>query len=172
MVVISVIKTVWGESSRGTRDLSLPDAGEQSVDQRTGLTLPERPGLAELGLRPFSNLEFGYRNRSVLAVTLASFIIGKPAPEDIEPFPDNGRMHAGQCMAKSRDNRAEPIRGMLDAIDEVMGVLSLEALVEREGLQAGETDDVRMLDAFGGHPVLAQKLRLDLCDLMQVENHG
>jgi hypothetical protein len=58
---------------------------------------------------------------------------------------------------------------MLDAIDQVMGVLALEALVEREGLQAGEADDVRMLDAFGGHAVLAQQLRADLCDLMQAK---
>ena len=75
-------------------------------------------------------------------------------------------------MAKGCDDGAEPVWGMLDAIDQVMGVLALEALVEREGLQGSEADDVRMLDEFGGHPVLAQKLRVDLCDLMQVENHG
>ena len=59
-------------------------------------------------------------------------------------------MRAGQRMAEGCDDDAEPVGGMFDAIDQVMGVLALEALVEREGLQASEADDVRMLDAFGG----------------------
>jgi hypothetical protein len=44
-------------------------------------------------------------------------------------------------MAKGCDDGAEPVWGMLDAIDQVVGVLALEALVEREGLQAGEADE-------------------------------
>jgi hypothetical protein len=134
---------------RGTRSTCpLPDAGEQPVDEITGLALPEHPGLAQFGLRPFTKLELGHRNRPVLAVALGRLVIGESAPqEDIESFPDDRRMRAGQRMAKGCDDGAEPVWGMLDAIDQVMGVLALEALVEREGLQAGEADDVRVLDA-------------------------
>ena len=39
----------------GTRSTCpLPDAGEQPVDEITGLALPEHPGLAEFRLRPFT----------------------------------------------------------------------------------------------------------------------
>ena len=58
-------------------------------------------------------------------------------------------MRAGQRMPKGSDDGAEPVWGMPDAVDQVMGVLALETLVEREGLQASEADDVRMLDECG-----------------------
>jgi len=68
----------------------LPDADEQPVDEVTGLALPEHPGLAQFGVRPFTKLELGHRNRPILAVTLGCMVIGESAPEDIESFPDDG----------------------------------------------------------------------------------
>ena len=84
----------------GTRSTCpLPDAGEQPVDEITGLALPEHPGLAEFRLRPFTKLELGHRNRPVLAVALGRLVIGESALEDIESFPDDRRVRAGQRMA-------------------------------------------------------------------------
>ena len=75
----------------GTRSTCrLPDAGEQPVDEVTGLALPEHPGLAEFRLRPFTKLELGHRNRPVLAVALGRLVIGESAPQDIESLPDDG----------------------------------------------------------------------------------
>ena len=75
----------------GTRSTcALPDAGEQPVEEITGLALPEHPGLAEFRLRPFAKLELGHRNRPVLAVALGRLVTGESAPEDIESFPDDG----------------------------------------------------------------------------------
>ena len=68
----------------GTRSTCpLPDAGEQPVDEIAGLALPENPGLAQFGLRPFAKLELGHRNRPILAVALGRLVIGEAPPEDI-----------------------------------------------------------------------------------------
>jgi hypothetical protein len=62
------------------------------------------------------------------------------------------------------------IRRVLDATDEVVCILTLETLIEREGLQAGKADEVRVLDLFGRDAVAAQQFCLNLADLMQIEN--
>jgi hypothetical protein len=142
----------------GTRwTCPLPDAGEQPVDEITGLALMEHPGLAEFRLRPFTKLELGHRIRPALAVALGRMVIGESALNDMESFPDDRRMRAGQHIAKGCDDGAEPGWGMLDAIEQ-KGVRALEALAEREGPQASEADDVRMLDALGGCVVQAMRL--------------
>ncbi len=51
-----------------------------------------------------------------------------------------------------------------------MCILALEALVECEGLQAGEADEIGVLDLLSGDAVAAQQLRLDFGDLMQIED--
>ena len=111
---MSLLRTIYGQSSKmceqeqagtpagriepqsghrawtGTRSTCpLPDGGEQPVDEITGLTLPEHPGLAEFRLRPFTKLELGHRNRPVLAIALGRLVIGEAAPEDIESLPDD-----------------------------------------------------------------------------------
>jgi hypothetical protein len=87
----------------GTRSTCpLPNAGEQPVDEITGLALPEHPRLAEFRLWPFTKLELGHRNRPVLTVALGRMVIGESAPQDIEPLLDDCRMRASQRMAKGR----------------------------------------------------------------------
>jgi hypothetical protein len=79
-------------------------------------------------------------------------------------------MLASERSAEGRYDGVRPVRRVLDAVDQVVGVLAFEALVEREGLQAREADDVGVLDALGRHPVFAEQLGADLGDLVQVED--
>lgn len=76
------------------------------------------------------------------------------------------------CLPTKRpaEGRFDGVRRVLDAVDQVVGVLAFEALVERECLQAREAADVGVLDALGRHPVFAEQLGADLGDLVQVED--
>lgn len=61
---------------------------------------------------------------------------------------------------------------MLDAIDEIVRVLALEALVEGEGFQAGETRDVGVADLLGGDAVAIEEFSRDLANLIVIEHDG
>src|SRR3569623_3518776 len=61
---------------------------------------------------------------------------------------------------------------MFNAIDQVVRGLARDALVERERLQAGEADQVGMLDLLRGDAVAAEQFGLDLGDLVKVEDDG
>ena len=77
------------------------------------------PRLAQFGLRSIAKLELGHRNRPVLALALGRVGVGEAPPEDIESFPDDRRMLAGQRLPKGCDDGVEPVRRMRDAVDQV-----------------------------------------------------
>ncbi|MFT3792332.1 MAG: hypothetical protein QM741_14960 [Rudaea sp.] len=79
-------------------------------------------------------------------------------------------MLASSLVAEGLSHGVHALGRVLDAIDQVVRVFALEALVEREGLQAGEADEIGVLDLLGGDAVAAQQFRLDFGDLVQVEN--
>lgn len=75
-----------------------------------------------------------------------------------------------QCQAKSFGPGSKSFWRMLETIDQVVRILAFKTLVEREGLQAGEADEVGVLDFLGGDTVVAQQLSLNLGDLVQIKN--
>lgn len=101
-----------------------------------GLTLSKHPGLAQLRVVPFALFELGHRDRSILAIALGRFVIGEASADDVQRVSDHGRVLARKRPTEGRDDCVQSLRRMLDAVDQVMGVLAFEALVERECLQA------------------------------------
>ncbi len=61
---------------------------------------------------------------------------------------------------------------MLDAIDQVVGILAFVALVEGKRLQAGKANQIGVLDLLGRDAVFTQQLSLNFGDLVQVEDDG
>lgn len=59
---------------------------------------------------------------------------------------------------------------MLNAIDQIVRILALKALIEREGLQAGEADQIGVFDLLDGDPIATQQFGMDFDNLVQVEN--
>jgi len=55
-------------------------------------------------------------------------------------------MRAGQNLHETGDDLVEPAIYVLEAVDQVVGILALEPVIEGEGFQAGEADDVIFAD--------------------------
>ena len=58
-------------------------------------------------------------------------------------------MLASSFLAEGFGHGVHAFGRVLDAIDQIVCVFTLESLIEREGLQAGEADEIGMLDLLG-----------------------
>lgn len=148
----------------------LSDSRKELFDHVAGLTLPQCPHFALLGIIAFAQLELGNRHGAILAIALRLLVVGETATQDRQRGLDDGAMLASSFFAEVFGHGVHAFGRVLDAIDQIVRVFTLESLVERERLQAGEADEIGMLDLLGGDAVAAQQLRLDFGDLMQVED--
>jgi hypothetical protein len=114
---------------------------------------------------PLAQLEFGHRDRSIPAISLGLARLCEAGVQDGKRVFHHVTMLAFAFLAKYLRNRLDTFGCMFQAINQVMGILALEALVERKHLQAGEANQVGMLDPFDGDAVTSQQFCLDLGDL-------
>ena len=70
-------------------------------------------------------------------------------------------MLSGRGLAKCSRGTFEAVRCVLDTVDEIVGVLALEALIEREGLQAREAHEIRVPDGLRGNSTAPEQFGAD-----------
>ncbi|MCY1359921.1 hypothetical protein D9M69_465230 [compost metagenome] len=148
------------------------DPRKELFDYVAGLPLPQRPRFALLRFIAFAQLEFGNRHRAILAIAIGLIVARETAAQDRQRSLDDGAMFATSLVMEGFGYSVHAFGCVLDAINQIVRILALETLVEREGLQAGEADKAGMLDLLGSDAVATQQLGLDFGDLVQVEDDG
>ena len=81
-------------------------------------------------------------------------------------------MSALQGLAEHVRGAVETLPRVLNAIDQVMRVFSLETLIERESLQASETHQIGVFHHFDGDSPTAKEFCLNFRDLVHFEDDG
>ncbi|KVQ92370.1 hypothetical protein WK09_11020 [Burkholderia ubonensis] len=125
-------------------------------DDVTGFTLAQRPCFSLLRFVSFSQLKLGHCDRAVLAITFYFTHLCKARAQYVKSTFHNVTIFAFECLAKRMGNRIRAFWRMLYAIDQVMRILALEALVESKRFQTCEANQVGMLDLFNREPVTSQ----------------
>ena len=120
------------------------DVVEQALDHRADVAPAE---YAQVGIGEVLMFERGDGRRPVFCIAIGIGVRREALPEDLESETDR------VAVGRPPDRVVEGLGGngnsagtVLDAVEEVVGVLVLEPVVEGEGLEADETDDVGVAD--------------------------
>ena len=128
---------------------------KELLNDLAGIALTQFPWFAQFG--GIAELEERNRNRTVLAIPLSFLIRAEALAQNGECLPDDIPVLALERLTKRVCNLIKASRCMLKAINQVVGILSLIAIVEGKSLQASETHHVRMLDLLSGYAISAKK---------------
>ena len=142
------------------------DVVKQALDHRADVASAER---APIEVREVIVFERRDGRRSVFSVAIEIRVRREALPEDLERGTD--RVAVGRlldCVAKGLGGRSDSAGDVLDAVEEVVCVLVLEAVVEGEVLEADETDDVGMADPLADDAAPAEQFGLDFDVLVEV----
>ena len=77
-----------------------------------------------------------------------------------------------QGLAEHLRKTVKPFLRVLNAIDQVVGIFPLEALIEGESLQAGETHQIGVFDFLDGNSRTPEELCPDLHGLVEIKDDG
>jgi len=98
---------------------------------------------AVLAIFCIAQFEVSHHGRPILAVGLRLFVSGEMLSKKLNTGPDDLCMLAAQLVTERLRCSLPAAWAMLDAINQVMRVFSLCAMVKRQRLEAYEADDVR-----------------------------
>lgn len=79
-------------------------------------------------------------------------------------------MRAVSLAAKGGNHAVHAFGRVLNAVEQIVRALSFEALVDREGFQTGEADEIGVPDPLNRDTVSAQQFSLNLGDIVQIED--
>ena len=129
-----MLRVIQKASVRGKAKSSatLSNSFEQLLDHIAGLPLPQHPRLAQILLVAFAQLKFSDRDWAIFAITLRLIISRKTAAQDCQTSLDDGTMFTAAFVTKCLGYCLYTFGGMLDAINKVMRIFTLEALIECE----------------------------------------
>ena len=102
--------------------------------------------LTLLGLVAFAKFELGDRHRAILAIPLYFLVLRESVVQDCQGSLDHCAVLASQLFAECVGDHSQSLRRVLDAIDQVVRIFALETLIKSKRLQAGETDQIGVLN--------------------------
>lgn len=161
-----------GDHEQMRCERKLPYSREKSFGHVADLPLAQRSRFAPLWFVAFAQLELCYRDRSILAVSLGLSSLREAGAEYGERVLHDIAVLSVTLLSKYLRYRIGTFWRVFEAVDQIVSIFALEALVKRKRLQAGEADQVCMLDPLDCDAIASQQFRFDLDDLMQVEDDG
>lgn len=104
----------------------------------------------------FAQVEFCHCDRAVLAITLRLLHQNKKRRQCVQHALHRVTVLAFKWLAKHLSSRVCSFGRALYATDQVMRILALEALIEREHFQTCKADQVGVLDPFDSNSATIQ----------------